>query len=198
MIAFVGYLAPWPARQLVENVARPADWEFALCDIGQGDATIIRSQGMIALDDTGPDPARMQHCLDELGITHIDLLVLTHYDLDHVGGVSAVYGKVDRVLIGPPSDPGDIRIASDLRANGAAGRPGQPGRDRDAGRTPMGRALAAAARRGAGQSGERHDPGRPERAPARRDVSAASCSATWAKTRRRVCSAPGRCATWMS
>jgi len=119
LVAFVGYLAALGGSQLVENVTRPADWEFALCDIGQGDATVIRSQGAVALDDTGPDPARLQHCLDELGITHIDLLVLTHYDLDHVGGVSAVYGKVDRVLIGPPSDPGDVRIASDLRANGA-------------------------------------------------------------------------------
>jgi len=119
VVAFVGYLATLAGSQLVENVTRPADWEFALCDIGQGDATVIRSQGMIALDDTGPKPERLQHCLDELGITHIDLLVLTHYDLDHVGGVSAVYGKVDRVLIGPPSDPGDAQIASDLRANGA-------------------------------------------------------------------------------
>jgi len=119
LVAFVGYLAALGGSQLVESVTRPADWEFALCDIGQGDATVIRSQRAVALDDTGPDPARLQHCLDELGITHIDLLVLTHYDLDHVGGVSAVYGKVDRVLIGPPSDPGDIRIASDLRANGA-------------------------------------------------------------------------------
>jgi competence protein ComEC len=119
VVAFVGYLATLAGSQLVETVTRPTDWEFALCDIGQGDATIIRSQGMIALDDTGRDPARMQHCLDELGITHIDLLVLTHYDLDHVGGVSAVYGKVTRALIGPPSDPGDIRIASELRANGA-------------------------------------------------------------------------------
>lgn len=119
VIAFVGYLASLAGSQLIENVTRPTDWEFALCDIGQGDATVIRSQGMIALDDTGPEPARLQHCLDELGITHINLLVLTHYDLDHVGGVSAVYGKVDRVLIGPPSDPGDVRIASDLRANGA-------------------------------------------------------------------------------
>jgi competence protein ComEC len=119
VVAFVGYVATLAGSQLVETVTRPADWEFALCDVGQGDATVIRSQGLIALDDTGREPARLQHCLDELGITHIDLLVLTHYDLDHVGGVSAVYGKVDRVLIGPPSDPGDVRIASDLRANGA-------------------------------------------------------------------------------
>lgn len=120
VVALVGYLATLAGSRLVESVTRPSDWEFALCDIGQGDATVIRSQGMIALVDTGPDPERLRHCLDELGIGRIQLLVLTHYDLDHVGGVSAVYGRVDRALIGPPSDPGDARIASDLRANGAA------------------------------------------------------------------------------
>jgi len=119
IVAFVGYLATLAGMQLVETVTRPADWQFALCDVGQGDATVIRSGGRIALDDTGRDPKLLQRCLDELGITRIDLLVLTHYDLDHVGGVSAVYGKVTRALIGPPSDPGDTRIANDLRANGA-------------------------------------------------------------------------------
>lgn len=119
LVSLVGYLATAAGIQLVETVSRPGDWQFALCDVGQGDATLIRSGGEIALDDTGPDPKRLQQCLDELGITHIDLLVLTHYDLDHVGGVSAVYGKVDRALIGPPSDPGDVRIADELRADGA-------------------------------------------------------------------------------
>ena len=119
IVAFVGYLAALAGSRLVETVTRPADWQFALCDVGQGDATVIRSGDRIALDDTGRDPKLLQRCLDELGITHIDLLVLTHYDLDHVGGVSAVYGRVTRALIGPPSDPGDTRIANELRANGA-------------------------------------------------------------------------------
>jgi competence protein ComEC len=118
-ISVIGYLATLAGTQVVDNVTRPGDWQFALCDVGQGDATVIRSAGRIALDDAGPDPKRLQHCLDELGISHIDLLVLTHYDLDHVGGVSAVYGKVDRVLIGPPSSPADLRVSAELLANGA-------------------------------------------------------------------------------
>jgi competence protein ComEC len=47
------------------------------------------------------------------------LLVLTHYDLDHVGGIEAVTGRVDRVLIGPPADAGDTAIADALTAGGA-------------------------------------------------------------------------------
>jgi competence protein ComEC len=119
VVAVVGYLATLLGSHVAQTITRPGDWQFALCDVGQGDATLIRSAGKIALDDTGSDPARLQRCLDELGITHIDLLVLTHYDLDHVGGVSAVYGKVTRAIIGPPSDPGDVRMATELRAGGA-------------------------------------------------------------------------------
>jgi competence protein ComEC len=45
--------------------------------------------------------------------------VLTHYDLDHVGGVDAVIGRVDRVLTGPSSDPHDAAIAAAFRDAGA-------------------------------------------------------------------------------
>src|SRR4029453_18093473 len=87
--------------------------------VGQGDATVIRSGGAVALVDVGPEPEPLAACLDELGIDRIQLLVLTHYDLDHVGGVDAVLGRVDRALIGPASDAGDARIADALAAGGA-------------------------------------------------------------------------------
>ncbi|HXR45222.1 MAG TPA: ComEC/Rec2 family competence protein, partial [Pseudolysinimonas sp.] len=119
VVALIGYVASIAGTRIVDAVSRPADWEFGLCDIGQGDATLVRSDGRVALIDTGPVPAKLASCLQQLGITRIDLLVLTHYDLDHVGGTSAVVGMVDRVLIGPPSDPADIRLAGQLRAGGA-------------------------------------------------------------------------------
>jgi len=57
--------------------------------------------------------------MTELGIGRVDLLVLTHYDLDHVGGAGALVGKVDRVFVGPSSDPQDDRLRADLVAGGA-------------------------------------------------------------------------------
>jgi competence protein ComEC len=119
VIALAAYLATLAGTRIVTDLGLPPDWQFALCDVGQGDATVIRSGGAIALVDTGPEPAPLAACLDELGIERIQLLVLTHYDLDHVGGVDSVLGRVDRALIGPASDAGDTRIADALRASGA-------------------------------------------------------------------------------
>ena len=70
----------------------PHEWTIAACDIGQGDAVLLRSGGAVALIDTGPDPGPLDACLARLGLAHIDLLVLTHFDLDHVGGVSGGRG----------------------------------------------------------------------------------------------------------
>lgn len=119
VVALIAYAGTLAGTRFVTDLGRPGDWEFAMCDVGQGDASVIRSEGRIAVIDTGPKPDRMARCLDELGIDRIQLLVLTHYDLDHVGGTDAVVGRVDRALIGPPSDPGDARIAAELRAGGA-------------------------------------------------------------------------------
>jgi competence protein ComEC len=100
-------------------IDRPSDWQIAMCDVGQGDAAIVRSAGQIAVIDTGPKPDRLAACLSDLAIGHIDLLVLTHYDLDHVGGTAAVFGMVDRALIGPSSGSDDDALVDQLARSGA-------------------------------------------------------------------------------
>lgn len=105
----------------------PNDWQLAACDIGQGDAVLVRSHDQIALVDVGPDPDPLAYCLRQLGIDRIDLLVLTHYDRDHVGGIDAVTGRVDRALIGPPDGAADQRIIGRLTEGGAAVTDGRRG-----------------------------------------------------------------------
>ena len=107
------------ATRVTQDLSRPADWQIAACDVGQGDAFVIRSAGRIALVDTGREPAPVARCLDTLGIHHIDLLVLTHYDLDHVGGTESVIGEVDDVLVGPVSDDSDLALRQRLTDGGA-------------------------------------------------------------------------------
>ena len=98
---------------------RPGSWALAACDIGQGDATLLRSGGATALIDTGPDPAALRRCLDFLAIDRIDLLVLTHWDADHVGGTPAVVGRVDTVVHGPLDGERSSRARDPLIAGGA-------------------------------------------------------------------------------
>ncbi|MFS0732928.1 ComEC/Rec2 family competence protein [Microbacterium sp. 1P10UB] len=104
----------------VGGLTVPAPWAITVCDVGQGDAVVIRSQGAVALIDTGPDPAPLAVCLDRLRITRVDLLVLTHFDLDHAGGAASLAGRVGLVVHGPPADAADTRLLRDLRAGGAA------------------------------------------------------------------------------
>lgn len=106
-------------RGPLAGATSPDGWAVAACDVGQGDAFVIRSQGSIAVIDTGPDPAPLADCLRGLGVTRIDLLVLTHFDLDHVGGVDAVQGMADVVLHGPAGDTGDQAILRRLADGGA-------------------------------------------------------------------------------
>ena len=101
------------------TVATPEGWAIAACDVGQGDAVLVRSANEVALIDTGPDPEPLADCLRSLGIDRIDLLVLTHFDIDHAGGVAAVRGRVDAVLHGPVGESSDQRLLDALAAEGA-------------------------------------------------------------------------------
>jgi competence protein ComEC len=96
----------------------PADWSVLACDVGQGDAVLLRSAGAVALVDTGPAPEPLAGCLSRAGIERIDLLVLTHFDLDHIGGLAAVRGRVGTVLHGP-GDAEAKALISSLTAQGA-------------------------------------------------------------------------------
>jgi competence protein ComEC len=118
-IMIVGLLMVTGVSRVVAQLSRPADWQIADCDVGQGDAMVVRSAGQVALMDTGPDPVLLKSCLQKLGITRINLLVLSHYDLDHVAGTPAVDGMVDRAIIGPSTgQPRDLEIVQGLLDGG--------------------------------------------------------------------------------
>ncbi|MDY0946412.1 ComEC/Rec2 family competence protein [Frigoribacterium sp. CFBP9039] len=96
----------------------PDDWTVAQCDVGQGDAVLVRSAASVALIDTGDDEAALDRCLDLFGVDRVDLLVLTHFDTDHVGAVAAVERRVDAALVGPTGRSADERVVERLVAAG--------------------------------------------------------------------------------
>ena len=86
----------------------PERWQVVSCDVGQGDATVIAAgPGRAVVVDTGPEPALMDRCLDQLGITEVAWLVLTHLHADHVGGVAGVASGrgVDHLLYSGITEP---------------------------------------------------------------------------------------------
>jgi competence protein ComEC len=119
IVAGGSYLGLLLGAGIGRSVAFPENWQLAACDIGQGDAVVVRDDDHYALVDVGPDAALLTDCLETLGIDRIDLLVLTHYDLDHVGGLDAVLGRVGTVLVGPPENSQDEHLHDRLIANGA-------------------------------------------------------------------------------
>lgn len=119
------------ARMLLDgplaSSTSPDGWSIAACDVGQGDALLVRSAGEVALIDTGPEPELLAECLRSLGIDRVDLLVLTHFDLDHAGGVEAVQGRVGAVVHGVVGESADDRLLARLAAGGATMTPAVAG-----------------------------------------------------------------------
>jgi competence protein ComEC len=94
-VSLVGALlfsASWSTIDQIRYQGFEGEWDAVNCDVGQGDALVIRSQGVVALIDVGREPEPVDKCLDNLKVSQIDLLVITHFDADHAGGI---YGALD-------------------------------------------------------------------------------------------------------
>ncbi|RIH82715.1 ComE operon protein 3 [Calidithermus terrae] len=99
--------------------------EYWQLDVGQGDAALLRLPGGVEiLVDGGRDwaGARVVGALRALGVDDLELVVATHPDADHVGGLPEVLGSVGvgALVTGPPEpgDEQDRRLREAARARG--------------------------------------------------------------------------------
>lgn len=111
--------AAGPVRTLFDRTRVPASWSIAACEVGQGDAVLVRDAASVMLIDTGPEPAALAGCLDRFAIDRVDILVLTHFDMDHRGGAGAVLGRADLVVHGPVPDAEAADLLARFTARGA-------------------------------------------------------------------------------
>lgn len=93
----------------------PAEGAFQVwvLDVGQGLAVLLRTQGHVMVYDTGArypsgfdlGDAAVLPAIHALGITRLDMLVISHGDNDHVGGAEAVVDAFPqaRRLAGEPA-----------------------------------------------------------------------------------------------
>lgn len=98
----------------------PPDWLVLMCDVGQGDALLLRSAPAEAVViDTGSDAKRVDDCLAEAGIQRVPAVILTHFHADHVSGLAGVLAgrPVGAVLTTPLEDPvGQAALVRDVLA----------------------------------------------------------------------------------
>ena len=110
---------PWRARLLgvplllmlvlpPRDLPAPGAFDVVAVDIGQGTAVLVRTHAHLLVFDAGPQYSRESDAgqrvllplLRSRGENRIDRLVLSHRDLDHVGGARALLGAltVDNML----------------------------------------------------------------------------------------------------
>lgn len=71
-----------------------APQRMIVLDVGQGDAILVQSGASSILVDTGPGNAVVS-ALGRHGVIHLDAVLLTHTDSDHVGGLQSLERLVD-------------------------------------------------------------------------------------------------------
>ncbi|WP_460695192.1 ComEC/Rec2 family competence protein, partial [Modestobacter muralis] len=115
-------LVGWPLRQVTRGWP-PPDLAVVACDVGQGDALVLpTAPGEAVLVDAGPDVALVDGCLDRLGVHRLPLVVLSHPDADHVGGLAgALSGRAVGEVVTGTLAPTDERAPVVAELIAAAG-----------------------------------------------------------------------------
>jgi len=96
----------WPDRQL----PAPGELDITVLDVGQGLSVLLRTAQHNVLYDTGPavpdgyDAGErvVVPALHALGVRRLDAIIISHGDLDHVGGFEAVRRRFPAPVIFAP------------------------------------------------------------------------------------------------
>ena len=102
-------------------VAHAAALDIRFLDVGQGDAVLIQSGGKSVLVDTGPTHSLYRR-LHQLGVTQLDMLLVSHNHLDHLGGaVGVLTGLPVRFFLDngkPANTEAGLRVLEAVKATG--------------------------------------------------------------------------------
>lgn len=94
LFSFIVWLPQWPSA----TEAECSCLKVSFLDIGQGDAILIETPDKYQmLIDGGPDAGVLRKLGEELSFWDrtIDVVVATHPDLDHIGGLPDVFARYD-------------------------------------------------------------------------------------------------------
>ena len=90
--------------------------EVHYLDIGQGDCTLIRQGDHAMLIDAGNNSkgTKVQDYLENQGIDHLDYVIGTHPDADHIGGLDVIIYKFDCGKVMMPDYSKDTQTYDDV------------------------------------------------------------------------------------
>jgi len=106
----------------------PPNWLIVACAVGQGDAIVLPAgSGRAVVVDAGPEPNAVDRCLQRLGVRQVVLFVVSHFHVDHIGGIAGVFrGRAVSAVVTPEwPEPVGGRAAV-ARQAGTAGTPVYP------------------------------------------------------------------------
>nr|WP_239130504.1 ComEC/Rec2 family competence protein [Actinoplanes nipponensis] len=91
VVSLGAMLGTLPVR-LVAAGWPPPRWLIVACAVGQGDAVVLPAgAGRAVVVDAGPEPTPVDHCLRRLGVRQVVLFVVSHFHVDHIGGIAGVF-----------------------------------------------------------------------------------------------------------
>ncbi|MCL2826627.1 MAG: MBL fold metallo-hydrolase [Eggerthellaceae bacterium] len=95
----------------------PGILKVEFIDVGQGDAALISCDGEHMLIDGGPtaESSKMYTILKDKGISHLDYVVFSHTDEDHVGGLSGALQYADVGACYGPTDARDTKAFASFK-----------------------------------------------------------------------------------
>src|SRR5262249_43268083 len=102
------------------------------CDVGQGDAIVLPvGPHEAVVVDTGPEPVAADGCLRRVGVRVVPVLVITHFHIDHVGGLWGVLqgGRIGGIVTPSFGEPaaGKQAVHADASAHGVPVTEAGPG-----------------------------------------------------------------------
>ncbi|MGX1614623.1 ComEC/Rec2 family competence protein [Micromonospora chalcea] len=124
VVAVAVVLGAVPVRLLASGWP-PRGWVVVACAVGQGDAVVLPvAAGRAVVVDAGPDPSGVDACLRRLRVREVSLLVVSHFHVDHIGGVAGVFrGRRVGAVVGPSWSEPPYGAAQVREAAGRAGAP---------------------------------------------------------------------------
>lgn len=85
------------------KAGKSSTFSIQFIDVGQGDSALVECDGRYMLIDGGDEAAgdTVYNVLEEKGIQHLDILVISHMHADHIGGLPKALtyaSKIDKTL----------------------------------------------------------------------------------------------------